>query len=40
MAKLFGTDGIRGVVGDLITPEFTLRMGHAIGAYFGKGSRL
>ncbi len=40
MAKLFGTDGVRGVVGDLITPEFSLRMGHAIGAYFGKGSRL
>ncbi|PMP60244.1 MAG: phosphoglucosamine mutase [Caldisphaera sp.] len=40
MAKLFGTDGVRGIVGDLMTPEFSLRMGHAIGAYFGKGSRL
>lgn len=40
MAKLFGTDGIRGIVGDLMTPTFALRMGHAIGAYFGPGSRV
>ena len=40
MAKLFGTDGVRGVVGDLMTPTFALRMGHAIGAYFGSGSRV
>ncbi len=39
-AKLFGTDGVRGVVGELMTPTFALRMGHAIGAYFGKGSRV
>lgn len=40
MAKLFGTDGVRGVVGDLMTPTFALKMGHAIGAYFGPGSRV
>ncbi len=40
MGRLFGTDGVRGIVGDLMTPTFALRMGHAIGAYFGKGSRV
>ncbi|MGC9072062.1 MAG: phosphoglucosamine mutase [Acidilobus sp.] len=40
MTKLFGTDGIRGIVGDLMTPTFALRMGHAIGAYFGQGARI
>ncbi len=30
--KYFGTDGIRGTVGDLpITPDFMLRLGHAVG---------
>jgi len=40
LARLFGTDGIRGIVGELLTPEFSLKMGRAIGAYFGKGSRI
>jgi phosphomannomutase/phosphoglucomutase len=40
MARLFGTDGVRGVVGESLTPELALRLGHAIGAYFGKGSRV
>ncbi len=40
MARLFGTDGVRGVVGDTLTPELALRLGRAIGAYFGKGSRI
>ncbi|ESQ23851.1 MAG: Phosphomannomutase [uncultured Acidilobus sp. OSP8] len=40
MGRLFGTDGVRGIVGELMTPTFALRMGHAIGAYFGKGSRV
>jgi phosphoglucosamine mutase len=30
--KYFGTDGIRGRVGDaLITPEFVMRLGYAAG---------
>ena len=30
--KYFGTDGIRGTVGELpITPDFMLRLGHAVG---------
>ncbi len=40
MGKLFGTDGVRGIVGEKLTPEMALRLGHAIGAYFGKGSRI
>jgi phosphoglucosamine mutase len=32
MRKYFGTDGIRGTVGDApITPDFMLRLGHAVG---------
>ncbi|MEM3516073.1 MAG: phosphoglucosamine mutase [Saccharolobus sp.] len=40
MAKLFGTDGIRGVTNAELTPELALKIGKAIGSYFGKGSRL
>ncbi|WP_250458921.1 phosphoglucosamine mutase [Microbulbifer litoralis] len=35
--KYFGTDGIRGRVGEgVITPEFMLRLGYAAGKVFGK----
>ncbi|MEM0187875.1 MAG: phosphoglucosamine mutase, partial [Saccharolobus sp.] len=40
MAKLFGTDGIRGITNTELTPELALKIGKAIGTYFGKGSRL
>jgi len=40
MEGLFGTDGVRGVVGETLTPELALRLGRAIGAYMGKGSRV
>ncbi|MCE4612497.1 MAG: phosphoglucosamine mutase, partial [Desulfurococcales archaeon] len=40
MARLFGTDGVRGVVGSELTPELALRLGRAIGVVFGKGSRI
>ncbi len=40
MGKLFGTDGVRGIIGEKLTPELALRLGRAIGAYFGKGSRI
>lgn len=37
MRKYFGTDGIRGVVGEFpITPDFTLRLGFAIGKILAK----
>ena len=38
--KYFGTDGIRGRVGDgVITPEFVLKLGWAIGCVFAKEGR-
>lgn len=40
MSRLFGTDGVRGVTGTQFTPEMALRLGRAIGAFFGKGSRV
>ena len=40
MGKLFGTDGVRGILGEKITPELAMKLGRAIGAYFGKGSRI
>ncbi|MGC8954268.1 MAG: phosphoglucosamine mutase, partial [Desulfurococcus sp.] len=38
--RLFGTDGVRGVVNEDLNPEFILRLGLAIGSYFDKGSRV
>ena len=38
--RLFGTDGVRGVINRELTPEFVLRLSLAIGTYFGKGSRV
>ena len=36
----FGTDGIRGVVGqDPITPDFFIRLGFAIGSILVKNNR-
>ncbi|MCE4603505.1 MAG: phosphoglucosamine mutase [Aeropyrum sp.] len=40
MGKLFGTDGVRGVIGREFTPELVLRLARAIGSYFGRGSRI
>ena len=37
---LFGTNGIRGVVNQDLTPEFAAKVGVAIGTYFGKGDVL
>ena len=38
--KYFGTDGIRGTVGqEPITPDFMLRLGHAVGRVLRKSSR-
>jgi len=33
MGELFGTNGVRGVVGDDMTPELALRLGRAIGTW-------
>ncbi|MFQ6129548.1 MAG: phosphoglucosamine mutase, partial [Candidatus Hadarchaeaceae archaeon] len=35
MDKLFGTSGIRGVVGDQLTPELTLDLGLALATHLG-----
>lgn len=40
MNKLFGTDGVRGVVNESLTPIFAARLGQAIGSFFGEGSRV
>ena len=37
----FGTDGIRGTVGQApITPDFVLRLGHAVGRVLKRSDRL
>lgn len=35
--QLFGTNGVRGVVNDTLTPELALRLGKAIGTFFEGG---
>ncbi|MEB3799506.1 MAG: phosphoglucosamine mutase [Desulfurococcales archaeon] len=40
MGKLFGTDGVRGVVNKELTPEKALKIGMALGAYLNPGSRV
>ncbi|MHA1687052.1 MAG: phosphoglucosamine mutase [Candidatus Heimdallarchaeaceae archaeon] len=35
--RYFGTNGIRGIVNDLITPAFITKMGYAIGSFVSKG---
>ncbi|MCJ7633189.1 phosphoglucosamine mutase [Candidatus Bathyarchaeota archaeon] len=37
---LFGTNGIRGIVNQDLTPEFAAKVGAAIGTYFGKSNIL
>ena len=37
--RYFGTDGIRGTVGQApITPDFLLRLGHAVGVCFAAAA--
>ena len=38
MTRLFGTNGIRGVVGRDMTASLAVRVGHAIGTHFGEGT--
>jgi phosphomannomutase/phosphoglucomutase len=40
LRRLFGTDGVRGVVNIELTPEMVLRLAMAVGTYFGPGSRV
>lgn len=38
--KLFGTNGIRGLVNVELTPEMVIKVGCSIGTFFGKGKKL
>src|SRR5512139_2054362 len=38
--KLFGTNGIRGLVNVELTPEMAIKIGTAIGTFFGKNKNL
>ena len=40
MKKLFGSNGIRGVVNKELTPEMAVRVGSSIGTFFGKKNLL
>jgi phosphomannomutase/phosphoglucomutase len=40
MDRLFGTDGIRGITNQEMNVLFALKVGMAIGTYFGEGSRI
>jgi phosphoglucosamine mutase len=39
MGRLFGTDGIRGLVGTEVTAELAVRLGHAVGTRYGGPGR-
>ena len=38
--RLFGTDGVRGVINKELTVDFVVKLAYAIGTYFGEGSRI
>ncbi|ABN70377.1 phosphoglucomutase/phosphomannomutase alpha/beta/alpha domain I [Staphylothermus marinus F1] len=40
MGRLFGTDGVRGIINEELTPELALKLGMAIGTFFGEGSKI
>jgi len=40
LGKLFGTDGVRGVVNEDLSPELALKLGMAIGTFLGEHSRV
>lgn len=40
MGQMFGTNGVRGIVGKSMTPELALRLGKAVGTWLEPGSRL
>lgn len=39
MARLFGTDGVRGIANKELTPELAFRLGWAATTYFGRHSK-
>jgi len=40
LGRLFGTDGVRGVVFEQLTPVLALKLGMAVGTFLGEGSRV
>lgn len=38
--RLFGTNGIRGIVNEELTPEFVVEIAEAVGTFFGQGKIL
>lgn len=40
VGSLFGTNGVRGLVNDTMTPEMALRLGKAVGSWLKAGERL
>ncbi|MCY0849314.1 phosphoglucosamine mutase [Sulfuracidifex metallicus] len=40
MGKLFGTDGVRGITNKELTVDLALKLGKAIGTYFGKNANI
>ncbi|MBI5000523.1 MAG: phosphoglucosamine mutase [Euryarchaeota archaeon] len=40
MRQLFGTNGIRGIIGDSMGPELALGIGSAFGTFVGRGKRI
>ncbi len=40
MGRLFGTDGVRGIVNEELTPQKALMLGMAIGTFFGPGAKI
>ncbi len=40
MGRLFGTDGVRGIINRELTPQQALRLGQAIGTFFGEGAKI
>ncbi len=40
MGRLFGTDGVRGVLGRDMTPDLALRLARSFAAWLGRGSRV
>lgn len=39
MARLFGTDGVRGVVNEFLTPELAYHLGRAAASYFSRSKK-
>jgi len=40
LSKLFGTDGVRGIVGKELIPQFITKFALAVGAFFNEGARI